>query len=1162
MTTPNEMLDVVWILICAALVMLMQAGFACLESGSVRTKNSINVAAKNFADFCVSSAVFWLFGFAVMFGASYAGLLGTTEFLFNDTSSPWLMAFFIFQLGFCGTAATIISGAVAERMRFFGYLVITFILSGLIYPVVGHWVWGSAARIGSGGWLEDLGFIDFAGSTVVHSVGGWMSLVAILIIGPRIGRFGKDSVPIHGSALPMVTLGVFLLWFGWFGFNGGSTLGITPEVPTIIVNTTISGAFGGLVGLLISRWLTGRADVMMIMNGSLAGLVGITASAHIMTPLSAVGIGCIASVVMYGVTLLLERFEIDDVVGAVPVHLGAGIWGTLAVAVFGSPEAWGTGLGKWEQLSIQATGVIVVFAWAFGIGFSLLWLINRIYPLRIDPEGERVGLNISEHGASTEILDLLTNKERHRQTHDYSQPVPVEPHTEVGQIAEQYNRVLEEVNTEHARLKEATESLKKKTSSLLLLQKAAAAANEAKNIEDAIQSCLDDICAFTGWPVGHAFQVDDVTGELISFKIWHLDDPEKFKKFRKNTEQLRLPPEPGLSSGALETGEPTWIPDVTKHPQFYKFRPAEEIEVKGGFALPVTVADKVVAVLEFFSTEIVEPDKTVLEVMASVSTQLGRVIERTRSEAARFKTVIDNMPALVQLRDMDGRYILVNRKYEEYYGITNDMIRGKTLYEVDEICVYDLYPAENNLQDQEVKSSRTVIEKERKVTHNDEETTVTDVRFPILDSSGNMVAVAGIELDITERKRAEEKLEEAYEIIRDQKEKMEQELNIGREIQMSMVPQVFPAFPDREEIDIYAVLQPARQVGGDLYDFYFLDGSRLCFCIGDVSGKGVPAALFMAMTKTLIKSRSVDDYSTASIVTHVNDELSKDNKPSMFVTLILGILDVRSGELLYTNAGHNRPYIIRAGGELEVLTQRNGPIVGAMPGLAYNEQSIQLNASDVMVLYTDGVTEGMDREGTLYSDARFEDFLGNASPESLEDLINGIVSDVERFEAGAEQSDDITLLALEYRGVLEDEETHLLEIHIVNDAKEIDRINEEFNGFLEKRGIPSAFNYRFNVTFDELLSNIISYAYTDDDEHSIDIKIELSGDRLVVTISDDGIPYNPLSTAAPDTSLSVEEREAGGLGVHLVRNLMDDVSYQRKVDKNVTTLLHRLEFEE
>ena len=1013
MSTTNEMLDVVWILICAALVMIMQAGFTCLESGSVRTKNSINVAAKNFADFCVSSAVFWLFGFAIAFGASDIGLFGTSGFLFSDPSSPWLMAFFIFQLGFCGTAATIVSGAVAERMRFTGYLVITFILCSFIYPVVGHWVWGSAAGKGSGGWLERMGFIDFAGCTVVHSVGGWVSLAAVIIIGPRIGRFNKDSVTIHGHDFPIVTLGVFLLWFGWFGFNGGSTLGLTPEVPTVIVNTTVSGAFGGIIALFMSKWLMGRADVTITMNGSLAGLVGITASAHIMTPLSAVGIGCIASVVMYGITVWLEKLEIDDVVGAVPVHLGAGIWGTLAVAIFGNPEAWGTGLDRWGQLYVQATGVGVTFIWAFGLGFSLLWLFNRVYPLRIDAEGERVGLNVAEHNATTEILDLLNSMEVHRQTHDYSEPVPVEPHTEIGQIAQQYNRVLHEVNTERERLVETTESLKVKTSLLSLLQKAAAAANEAKTIENAVQACLDDICAFTGWPVGHCYQIDHATGELVSSKIWHLDDPEKFKAFREVTESLRLSSGPGLVGRVLATGKPTWIPDVTQDPLFRRAEDAKDIEVQGGFALPVTIGENVVAVLEFFSTEVVELDEPLLEVMASVGAQLGRVIERAQSEAARFKTVLDNMPAVVFLKNLDGQFQLVNHAYKEMYGIGNDEIRGKTLY--------DVYPKEQadefTAADQITIEQRKVFEQENVIEVANESRHLRSITFPVFDLDGSMSSFGGIEVDITERKRAEEKLEEAYKIISEQKERMEKELDVGRKIQMSMIPQVFPAFPDRREFDIHAILKPARQVGGDLYDFYFLDEDRLCFCIGDVSGKGVPAALFMAMTKTLIKSRSVDDHSPASIVGHVNNELKRDNKIAMFVTLVLGILDVRTGEVLYTNAGHNHPYIKRADGTIETLVQSHGAIVGAVQGLDYKEEKIMLKGGDIILLYTDGVTEAMSQKGKLYSDLRLSKLLETTSSESLEYLINRIVSDVEEFETGVEQTDDVTMLALQIRDI-------------------------------------------------------------------------------------------------------------------------------------------------
>jgi nitrate/nitrite-specific signal transduction histidine kinase len=309
-------------------------------------------------------------------------------------------------------------------------------------------------------------------------------------------------------------------------------------------------------------------------------------------------------------------------------------------------------LSRFEQLGVQATGVVAAFAWAFGIGFALLWLINRWVPLRIDPDGERSGLNVAEHGASTEILDLLNDMDRQRQNGDFSQQVGVEPHTEIGQIGRQYNRVLDEINAESAKREAVTQALRQQTASLQLLQGAASAANKAKSIENAIQSCLESICEFGGWPVGHAYMVaEDGTGELLSSKIWHLDDPERFKILRDVSETHRLGPGPGLAGRTLASARPTWIADVTEDPTFRRAKWASDIGVKAGFAFPVLVGEEVVAVLEFFSTEARDSDETILEVMEAVGTQLGRVVVRARSETARFNSVIDNRPANVFLRD-------------------------------------------------------------------------------------------------------------------------------------------------------------------------------------------------------------------------------------------------------------------------------------------------------------------------------------------------------------------------------------------------------------------------------------------------------------------------------------------------------------------------------
>ncbi len=437
--------DILWVMCCSALVMLMQAGFCCLETGLVRSKNSINVAIKNLCDFCAASVIFWALGFAVMFGASKAGLIGTSNFFFDGMNQPHLLVFFLFQMMFCGTATTIISGAVAERMRFSGYLVVAVIVSGLIYPVFGHWAWAVGEGGGPAGWLGVRGFVDFAGSTVVHSTGGWVALAAAMVVGPRIGRF-ESKQPIRGHNLPIATLGVLLMWFGWFGFNGGSMLKISGAVPLILINTCLSASVGGLTGLALSSLTKGRALVEPLICSVIAGLVGVTASCHIITPASAAVIGLVAGFVYFSASICIERLKIDDAVGAVASHACAGVWGTLAVALFGDPASWGTGLDRWGQFVVQLEGVGVCFAWSFGVGFICLWLVDKAVPLRVDADHERMGLNMAEHDATTETIGLLTDMELHRRTGDFSKHVSVEPHTEVGQIATQYNRVLDEVN--------------------------------------------------------------------------------------------------------------------------------------------------------------------------------------------------------------------------------------------------------------------------------------------------------------------------------------------------------------------------------------------------------------------------------------------------------------------------------------------------------------------------------------------------------------------------------------------------------------------------------------------------------------------------------------------------------------------------------------------
>jgi sigma-B regulation protein RsbU (phosphoserine phosphatase) len=403
-------------------------------------------------------------------------------------------------------------------------------------------------------------------------------------------------------------------------------------------------------------------------------------------------------------------------------------------------------------------------------------------------------------------------------------------------------------------------------------------------------------------------------------------------------------------------------------------------------------------------------------------------------------------------------------------------------------------------------------------------------------------------------KQSMDELQKAYGVIKRQKDRMEDELNIGHDIQMSMLPLVFPPYPDRNEFSINALLEPAREVGGDFYDFFFIGKDELCLVIGDVSGKGVPGALFMAVTRTMIKSSALGDRSPASIVTRVNEELSADNPQCMFVTLFLGIVNVRTGEFRFTNAGHNPPYIIQDGGELVCLDHRHGPIIGAVEGIAYKENVLSFSRNDRLLLFTDGVTEAMNPAGDLYLENRLEEFLNKHQTLPTDDLVTEVLGAVEEFAADAEQADDITLLAFSFDIEPQEIVHHRLELEARADLSEISRVNQELSVFAGEHGLGEAAVQKVSIALDDLLNNIISYGFDDEEDHIIQIKLDYAEGRLEITISDDGVPFNPFDQAQPDTALSVEDRKIGGLGVLLVKELMSDVHYQRQQDSNVVTL--------
>ncbi len=386
-----DVLGYVWIAICCALVLFMQAGFLLLEAGMVRSKNTINVILKNFTDIGLGTLGFWLVGFGLMFGVNDSGWLGLSGFMpvsIDNLSTLNLL----YQLMFAATAATIVSGAVAERFSFLPYIGGTFLITIFIYPVFGAWVWGGTEA--SPGWLRGLGFYDMAGGTVVHSIGAWCALSILILIGPRHGRYSRKGAvhDIPGHNLPYVAVGGFILWLGWFGFNGGAVNDDFSNLGVIVLNTHL-GAIGGIIGAIFWLLVTKKGFyITRIINGALGGLVSITAGADVIAPQFVLLVGLIAGVIVVSSHDLLGKFKIDDVVGAIPVHGFCGAWGTLSVGLFYSGDLFNI-----ERIITQIIGIFVAFIWGLAASYALFWLLNRFKPVRVSTKFEQRGLDISEH---------------------------------------------------------------------------------------------------------------------------------------------------------------------------------------------------------------------------------------------------------------------------------------------------------------------------------------------------------------------------------------------------------------------------------------------------------------------------------------------------------------------------------------------------------------------------------------------------------------------------------------------------------------------------------------------------------------------------------------------------------------------------------------------
>ncbi|MEM7059976.1 MAG: methyl-accepting chemotaxis protein [Pseudomonadota bacterium] len=440
------MIDYLWVVCAIALVMLMQIGFLLLECGQVRSKSSINVAQKNLADFTVSIGLFWLVGFSLMFGPSFVGWVGfgLDEFIINRPDA-WTLIFFVFQAVFCGTAATIVAGALAERCTFWGYVMIAGLIGLLIYPVAGHWAWGNLLHSDNETFLTSLGFMDFAGSTVVHGTGAWVALAAVMVIGARRGRFDPDGTvnPVTGHNPVLSGAGAILIAVGWIGFNGGSLLAVDEGLLQIVANTvmaTVAGAFAGIVYTLFDNGPHIRID--RTVNGLLGGLVGVTAGCNVFGLADAVFVGIIGSTVAQVGNDWLLRRGVDDVVGAIGVHGFAGVIGTFLVAVLAPSDQLVAGT-RLDQVFAQVVGIALFFVWSFGVGYLLITLLNRWMPLRVSAEDEYIGLNTAEHGVTlgsgylqSAMMDMLLADDLDAEL------IKVDPGDENAELSELFNLLL------------------------------------------------------------------------------------------------------------------------------------------------------------------------------------------------------------------------------------------------------------------------------------------------------------------------------------------------------------------------------------------------------------------------------------------------------------------------------------------------------------------------------------------------------------------------------------------------------------------------------------------------------------------------------------------------------------------------------------------------
>jgi ammonium transporter len=486
-----QQIDQLWVIVAAILVCFMQAGFLCLEAGAVRRKNSINVGAKNIYDLIISFGLFLVLGHLLMFGHTESGWFGNPLRSHFDIDQKVII---LFHTIFAGTAATILSGSIAERMKFNSYLIIISVLSIAVYPIVGHWVWAEALIPGNLGWLQKLTFQDFAGCSVVHILGGTAALAVSLVLGPRLRRFGNEAVNMRSSDPSLSFLGLLLIWLGWFGFNGGSVLSVNSDLTKVIINTIFGGISGGIGGRLFQIIAKeNQQNVWSMINGVLGGLVGITGGAIYFSTWESLVVGLIGGFIGVGGNKLLTKYKIDDVVGAIPVHLFSGIWGTLAVGIFGNHVQVWHSMSLLDRIGVQFIGILSIMSYTFIIIWLTTKLLKSTFGIRVSNADEIQGLNISEHEASTASYDMISAMKRQVDEKNFTESIDVEMGTEVGEISEMYNRVVRDMNKYANEEKELKRQIRFNNEQLKFQRDISNSVSKHINVEQGFSSILEQI---------------------------------------------------------------------------------------------------------------------------------------------------------------------------------------------------------------------------------------------------------------------------------------------------------------------------------------------------------------------------------------------------------------------------------------------------------------------------------------------------------------------------------------------------------------------------------------------------------------------------------------------------------------------------------------------